>query len=413
MRVLWFEVTVPKSYSPHHFQGAGWQDALAQIVKSRDGIDLGVAFESKHGSNEKREIDGVHYFPIRPNYSYIEKLKNKISWQVSRNKLIPLSMQVIEEFKPDVIHVFGSEWCFGQVAELTDIPVVIHMQGSIPPYLNAFYPPGYNIWDEVIFSLVHFKWRNLYRLPMDWQKRKTCKAQEEKTLSIVHNYMGRTEWDKGLINIYHPDANYFYCSEALRNAFTQTTETWMPPKNKKLILTTVGCSTFWKGLDTIVRTARLLKERNVDFEWCLVGSIGNKELIEWKEKTKMTDVNIQLVGMLEPNALINQLMQTNIYIHTAYIDNSPNSVCEAQYLGVPIIATYVGGIPSLIENKVDGLLVPANDPYTLANNILKLTENKDQQLRYSENAQKRARERHKPERIKVDLLKTYNAIIKH
>jgi glycosyltransferase involved in cell wall biosynthesis len=411
MRVLWFEVTVPKNYSSHNFHGAGWQDALEYIVKQNKDIELGIAFESNSINNTKKLIDGVEYFPLNTSYNFIEKLKNKFTWEVSRNKIIEISLKVIEEFKPDIIHVFGSEWCFGQVAEYTSVPVIIHMQGSIPPYINAFYPPGYNEWTEWIYSFINFKLQSLIKLPLSWKKRKAWVLQEEKTLKLVKNYMGRTDWDKNIVLLYNQEASYFCCNEALRPAFIQLNRVWQIPTNNKLILATVGCSSFWKGLDTIVRTAKLLKERNIDFEWRLVGKINHKELIEWKEKTQMKDVNIHLMGMLDVNELIELLINTDIYVHTAYIDNSPNSICEAQYIGLPIIATYVGGIPSLIENGKEGLLVPANAPYTLATEIMKLANDKQRLFLYSENSKKRARERHNPEEILKSVLKIYSILL--
>jgi len=109
--------------------------------------------------------------------------------------------------------------------------------------------------------------------------------------------------------------------------------------------------------------------------------------------------------------LVNQLLCTDIYVHTAYIDNSPNSICEAQYLGLPIIATYVGGIPSLIENGLEGVLVPANDPYILTNEIMSLAIDRERQIKYSKNSRKRAIMRHNPKIILKDLLNIYNNLL--
>lgn len=69
---------------------------------------------------------------------------------------------------------------------------------------------------------------------------------------------------------------------------------------------------------------------------------------------------------MNSDKLVELLLESDLYVHTAYIDNSPNAICEAQYLGMPIIATYVGGVPSLIEQGKDGVLIPANDPFMLA-----------------------------------------------
>ncbi len=414
MRVLWFEVTPPKRYQEHAFHGAGWQDALEHCVREHATIELGIAFESNTPAQGPVVLDNVSYFPLTPTYTFWEKQRNKVNTKVNRDKLITLSLQAIETFKPDIIHVFGSEWCYGQVAEYTDIPVVIHMQGAAIPYNNAQYPPGYNTSTECWHSLLHGQWKKLLFLLLDKAKRATWVEQERRTFKAVNHYMGRTAWDKNIVALFHPGADYHVCNEALRTPFLTTPARWEPRQRRTIRLTTTGCSTLWKGLDTILRTARLLTEQGVDFEWCLVGKTNNRDLIEWKEKTRFDAVNIRLLGVLDAEDLIEQLVSTDIYVHTAYIDNSPNSICEAQYLGVPIIATYVGGIPSLIENGQEGLLVPANDPYTLAAEILALAADPDRQRLYSTQSRNRAAWRHAPERIVEDLMAIYgNLAIKN
>ena len=130
-----------------------------------------------------------------------------------------------------------------------------------------------------------------------------------------------------------------------------------------------------------------------------------------KEKCKFSDVFIKVMGYTNADELKNILLSSDIYIHTAYIDNSPNSICEAQYLGLPLIATYVGGVPSIVENGKEGLLVPANAPFTLASEIIKLSKDIERQKMYSEATRKKARERHKPETILNDLINCYKTLL--
>ena len=153
-------------------------------------------------------------------------------------------------------------------------------------------------------------------------------------------------------------------------------------------------------------------EYNFDFEWFLAGKISNLDFIEWKENLKMKNLNIKFLGMIDPELLIQNLIKSDIYIHTAYIDNSPNSISEAQILGLPIIATYVGGIPSLIENEVDGILIPANAPFSLSSEIMKLSKDKIKQRFLSQNAVLRARDRHDPVRISESIHFVYDQLNK-
>jgi glycosyltransferase involved in cell wall biosynthesis len=150
----------------------------------------------------------------------------------------------------------------------------------------------------------------------------------------------------------------------------------------------------------------------VDFELIVVGNMGDLQYeIETKEKLSFTENNVLLLGYTDSEKLYNLLLSADIYVHTAYIDNSPNSICEAQYLGLPIISTDVGGIPSLVENDKDGVLVPANSCYIMAYEIMKLANDKYRQRIYSVNNIKKAHNRHNPQHILKELLECYNSIL--
>lgn len=180
----------------------------------------------------------------------------------------------------------------------------------------------------------------------------------------------------------------------------------------KLRLITTGCSSHWKGMDTLLKTAHVLKNQGVDFEWLVAGNMAIKDEVEKKEGLKFTDNNVDILGFTGPDELQRLLLSADMYVHTAYIDNSPNAVCEAQYLGLPIISTNVGGIPSLVLDGKEGKLVPANSCYNMAYEIMSLAEDNDRQKFYSENSMTHAKERHNPMHIKGQILACYNSIKK-
>lgn len=105
-------------------------------------------------------------------------------------------------------------------------------------------------------------------------------------------------------------------------------------------------------------------------------------------------------------------MNADIFIHPSYIDNSPNSVCEAQICGLPVIAANVGGVSSLIEHKKTGLLVPANAPYDICYWIKELINNDNLRESLSNNAVFTAKERHNPQTIVKNILEVYQSILK-
>lgn len=411
MKVLWFNRSCPAIYkeSLGTLLG-GWQDSLEKILKNNTDIELYIAFK---GNGSVKVIDRVTYIPLNIYLSTFEKLKNQFTWTVESSKLVKQAIKTVENYKPDLIHVFGTEWPFGLISKYTDTPVVVHMQGAIAPYYNAKYPPGYNIFTYICAmkgNFARYIWYCIQSI-----KQKSREKMERRIFENVKYYMGRTCWDKAVTKTCNPERVYFHVDEALRPAFINSKVTWnLNEQNlKKLKLVTVGCSTLYKGLDMMIKTAKLLKQLNVDFEWNVVGHMPNefRMMVEYKEKKKFLDCNINILGFMQPEDMTTLLCNSTMYVHTAYIENSPNSLCEAQILGVPVVSTNVGGISSLVVDGVDGILVPANDPFRMAYEILSLYNDKDRMRNYSIKGMARAKERHNPENIAKDLMNCYNTII--
>lgn len=409
MRILWFEITTPSRYKNDGGVLAGWQDSLETIVSSHGEIDLYVAFEAKVGA-KKKEQGNVHYIPLVTSYTWLQRKKAGFSQAESARHLVPKAIEVINLIKPDIIHVFGNEWPFGLVAKETDIPVVIHIQGAIVSYSNAQYPPKYNNYTLFFHSGLRPKiWWKLLRQYCYNASRLTM---EYEIWKHVNYYMGRTQWDKALCNTLHPDSDYYHVEEAIRPMFLENKCHWKGYAGGKIKLVSTGIS-FWKGADVMLKTAHVLKKMGADFEWLIAGKMDSffLQVIEHKEKLKFHENNIRILGFTQPDELVNLLCDSTLYVHTAYIDNSPNSICEAQLVGTPVVATYVGGIPSLVKHNESGYLVPANDPWQTANAIVELVNDEKRLLHYSVESRKAAMERHQPEHVYSQLINCYKSIV--
>lgn len=410
MKVLWFEISTPSQYKQAGRVVLGWQDSLENIVRESKEVDLYIAFESQT-DKEVKVIDGVTYIPMYIEYSFWDRKKSQFTWMVNARKIISKGIEVINEYAPDIIHVFGNEWPFGLLAKYTQIPLVIHIQGSIIPYNNALYPPKYN---EFTFAVaIGLNLRKQWHFVKSYYKDRSREQMEREIWKLVSHYMGRTNWDKALVGIFHPHATYHHVEEALRPIFLKSCKTWRLPSDSKIRLFSTGCSNFWKGVDVMLKTAHILKQMGVDFEWKVAGkmSYNIREVVEKKENLRFEDNNIEILGFTNPDDLVDYLSKSTLYVHTAYIENSPNSICEAQIIGIPIISTMVGGISSLIHNDQDGILLPANDPWQFADAIVNLSKDRNKMLEYSNKAYETAIKRHNPVRILNELLKCYHDVI--
>lgn len=392
MRVLWFSPTpsLYSSYSNSH-NGGGWISSLEQIVRSVNDISLGVAFKLD-GQKPKNIIDDVTYYCIDSKSNGVQKY-----------------IEIIDDFKPDIIQIFGSENEFGDICSHTDIPVVIHMQGCLPPYHNALFPVGMNKFDFLIGRGL-----TLRRRFMGWRSEPSFRHRAEHEINTIRSckfFMGRTDWDKALVSLFNPTAKYFHCEEALRDSFLNMDKHWAPSSQDKIKIISVISNPWYKGVDLILKTAKLLKQfTSMSFEWNVFG-VSDIRFYEYKYGIVAKNVNVNIRGSVGKEVLVNELCNSSVYVHPSYIDNSPNSVCEAQLIGIPVLATNVGGISSLVKDGETGFLFPANDPYMLANLIKMVVNDRALSVKLCASEISVAKARHNPDSIKTTLLNVYNYIL--
>ena len=403
-RVMWFEVTEPSGYRNSSSVIAGWQDSLEKIVVS-ENIELIIVFEDKTGTLKTKKCGNVSYVPISTHLSLIDRITSRFSWEPLKKKILQIAPVIVNQYNPDVIQVFGTEWPFGLIAASTGVPVVVHIQGSMVPYNNAYYPPNYSLCSQLLYLAPNVK--KMLKVLCDYYKTKSREKIEKQVWRTVKYYMGRTAWDSALAHVMHKDCCYYHVDEALRPCFFVEAKCWKPSKTMKLIST--GCSSFWKGPEMMLKTAKILKEMGFDFEWIVAGNMPAhlKKFVERKEKTTFEQNNIRLVGFMNASSLIEKLTESTCYVHTAYIENSPNSICEAQVLGVPVVSTNVGGISTLLEDYDNSIMVPANDPWQMAYAIVHFYGNSTKMRISNEGALLR----HSPENIKLQLLNAYDRIV--
>ena len=114
--------------------------------------------------------------------------------------------------------------------------------------------------------------------------------------------------------------------------------------------------------------------------------------------------------MASAEQLREAMLHSTVYCQPSYVENSPNSVAEAQMLGVPVVATNVGGTASMVEESKTGYLYPPTDPYMGAYFIGKLIADKDLNITMGEAGKAVAQVRHNADKIVEELYNVYKEI---
>ena len=417
MKVLWF--TNSPCGSVRRFSESvktgGWMISLEDKIKKVPDINLFVAYISSK-KEQPFKYDGVMYYPIDPNIP-----QNKIGRVLYRFAslksheaiLLPQLLRIVNIVKPDLIHIHGTEECFGLILNyINHIPIAISIQGLLAPYKEKFFA-GISEFKIKKYESLFDKIKGISYI-RDY-KILTQKAKREiNYLNNTKYIFGRTSWDRDITKLFNSKGKYFIVNEILRTPFYQVQ--WNKNKfSEKIKLVSIISIGIYKGYETLLKAANLIsKYANFQFEWNIIGYQLNDRCARLTHKiTKLnpTDNNVKFLGRLDAKGIAKVLLDSDIYCHVSHIENSPNSVCEAMILGMPIIASNVGGTQSLLENKLEGLLYQDGDPYVLAANIVYLVSHFNEAKQMGYNARKRALYRHDASRVVRELTSAYNNIL--
>lgn len=406
MKVLWFTNT-PSNYisSMQGYNGGGWISSLENEIKKKNNIKLAICFISDKGESIIK--NGVSYYPIKENKFYnISTAFSKIFKEKQEKIIIHKCLKVINDFQPDIIHIFGTERQYGLIAPHTNIPIVVHIQGVLNPYFNAYLPPFIS-WNSFLSKKKNIiSYLKGLKEKYSWERNT---QREQYIIRNIFNYIGRTEWDKRIIKTLNPKCNYYYGGEILREIFYSPTERIIP---QELTLVTTISSPLYKGFDVVLKTANILKNNfHLRFRWLVFGNI-EPSFIEKVINISHKNVSIELKGIGSAENIKKAISCCTAFVHPSYIDNSPNSVGEAQLLGCTVIATNTGGLPSLIKDGETGYLTPTNDPYQMAYLINEIFKNPTKNMEIGNKARTEAEQRHNKEKIINKLIDTYQHIIK-
>lgn len=414
MKVLWFSPTPSLMViSENGNPGGGWIHSLEQLVRNTKQIDLGLAFFNYTDKVIKTKVKDNIYYQIPFEKGSVRKFVNRHLGKIDTSSDTKYLLEVIEDFKPDLIQIFGTEGSFGQVIPFIKTPCVIHIQGNYTVFSHKWFNSGLSQSNVLFNSSLRalLKANGLFHSYFQFL---SMAQREQQMLKNARFVMGRTHWDRRITKMLAANATYFHCDEVLREEFYTTTWRNQAPDLPLKFLTTVQANVY-KGLDTIIHTATLLKQHlTKPFVWNIAGLSKTDETVtlwERKYKTNLEKLNVNLLGRLNQKELISQMLGSHLFIHPSHIDNSPNSVCEAMIIGMPLISTSSGGIGSLLDDEKEGLLVQDGDPYALGGAIMSVFEDYDKAITYGLNAKERANKRHDKSMILGQLLSVYNHML--
>ena len=369
----------------------GWIEGIAERLLKNENIELAIAFPIRQDAFRESR-NGIRL------YGFVEDADHPENY----DKTVEAALGVIcEEFMPDVIHIFGTEFPHAlSCLKLTEWRqrTVIHLQGIVEEC-------GKHYRDGVPKAVCeHATFRDVIRRDSIWQQEEKYRkraALEREVLKLAVNVCGRTEFDKRYATSVNPNVKYYTLNETLRPSFYQYTWSIEGCNPHQLFLSQGNYPL--KGAHYAIEAVGKVRKKYPDVRLHVAGdritayetfkdrlkisSYGRylRELVsEWGlEKA------VSFTGSLNTNEMIEEYLAAQVYIMTSSVENSPNSLGEAMLLGMPCITSRVGGIPSLAEED-EVRMYESGDTDALAQLIIETFENQEESVGLGQRARAHA-----------------------
>ena len=443
MRILWLcNIMLPEIANQLSLEASrkeGWLTGLfdrlmrsqeeAETAGKEPEIELGVCFPAteafgKYTGEMEREQGGKFKA-----YGFTEKLLKAEKYDPKMEKRFE---EILEDFDPDVIHVFGTEYPHVR-AMLTaaknmgkESRVALNLQGICTEIAKAYRAdlPD-KVWKRRTFRDV----LKCDSLPKQQRKMEIRGDAERVAIRKTAHVIGRTAFDKNWVQIQNPNVKYHVLNETLRPVFYDgsrwSAETVAPHR----IFMSQGDYPL-KGLHFVLEALPKVLEKYPDTVLYVAGnSIIKSSLAKGPSRVtgklklesygvyirdlikshKLKD-HVVFLGSIDAEEMKKQYLQANVYVCASTNENSPNSVGEAMILGVPAVCSRVGGIPTLFAENADGVMFVPEDIEGLAGAICHVFAGGVAVEMQTAHARAHALSTHDPENNYRTLLKIYAEI---
>ena len=189
------------------------------------------------------------------------------------------------------------------------------------------------------------------------------------------------------------------------------------PANGLVRIATTGRLVEKKGIEYAIRAIAQVAQVRPYIEFCIIGDgplkASLQNLIEELEVTSI----VKLLGWKQQQEIIEILNTCHLFVAPSVTaadgnqDAPVNTLKEAMAMGLPVISTYHGGIPELVEDGVSGFLVPERDGEAIAEKLTYLIEHPEICSQMSQAGRARVEEKYDMNKLNDELVELYQNLL--
>lgn len=391
MRVLWVTYAAlgraAQIIEGTSSQSGTWIDATAAALFENKNIQLGVAAIASRDVKIEDAETGITFYglnTVRRIWGQRPHASDGAYWQA-----------VIEDFAPDCIMVWGTEFANGlSVLDAAGkVPVLFFIQGVLGRIVD--YPMGLLQSSELfrytgpigLLKALHFKKDHAA------QKRQT--AFEAEMVRRSAGILTDNDWADSYYRLVAPQVQIYRCPLPINRVFLEDTYT-QKERTPYTLFTIDGCNPA-KGIFHLIKALAIVKECYPDTKLYIPGAISSRKPTIIFESPYFTylkklvkklglEENIEFCGRLSSEQMKEKIDSCAAFVMPSCVENHSASLREAMYAGAPCISAMVGSVDEYTQYGHDVLTYRYGEDDVLATHILRLFEDSEYARKLGKNA---------------------------
>lgn len=396
----------------HYFQELSpWIQETLNLFKGKEDVEIHVVAPN-YASNTNLfcEKDRIHYHfyhysptwlstivapIIKKTIKHLEpyKIAERLANTLTGFK-IPAknAVKIVRTIKPDLIHLYGSEnpdYAAPAIQLIKEFPMLLTVQGFA--YLQS---PGKTYLENKFHK---------YRVKYE---------------SYLNNTVKFITWPRKMtvLELNNSNPNHFNNCEALYylTAITKIPNVDALDTDKFYDLVYYARIDKNKGIEDLLEVVYRLKNKGYVLTTLIMGRGSEEYVIKIKRiiKEKELENIIDFAGFIERHEDVYEMAaKARLLVLPTYNDGIPNTVREAMFMKLPVVAYNVGGIPIFNQNRHCLHLVELRDLEGLEEGICKVLENADYRKELIDNSYQEAQEVYSPDAVYEQTINAYKKVL--
>lgn len=397
----------------HYFRELSpWIQETLNGFKNKEDVELHVVAPNyASNTNLNCNKDGIHFHFYHYSPSWLSRLAAPvIKRMVNHSETYKIAERlantltgfktpaksaytIIKEINPDLIHLYGSEnpdYAAPAIELMKEYPVILTLQGYA--YLQT---PSKMVLEKMFYG---------YRVKFE---------------SYINNnirfFTSSRKWTVKEFQDSKP--GHFNSCKALYyvTAITKVPKEDASKAEKKYDLVFYARIDKNKGIEDLIEVIADLKTKGRALKTLVMGRGSEGYISQLKETIREKGIEeiIDFAGFIENHDDVYKFAaQAKVMVLPTHNDGIPNTIREAMFMKLPVVANNVGGIPRFNENRHCIHMVEDGNLSELAEGILKVLDDKDYQMELVENACREAQEVYSPAAVYEQTVNAYKEVMK-